>query len=235
MTTQIKGSVALVTGANRGLGAAFCRALLDRGAATVYAGARDLSSVTMDGVVPVQLDVTNSQHIAEVVRRCGDIDLLVNNAGITGGPLLADDALADADKVFATNVFGPLALSNAFAPVLGGNGGGTVVNVLSVLAWYSMPGGGIYSASKAAGWALTNSLRLDLQRQGTNVIGLYVGLMDTDMTAGLDLPKSSPADVASQTLDAVERGAHEVLADESSRTVRAALSSDLSALYPSLV
>ena len=235
MTTPIKGSVALVTGANRGLGAAFCQALLDRGAATVYAGARDLSSVTMDGVVPVQLDVTNPHHISEAVRRCGDIDLLVNNAGITGGPLLADNALEDADKVFATNVFGPLALSNAFAPALGGNGGGTIVNVLSVLAWYSMPGGGIYSASKAAGWALTNSLRLDLQGQGTNVIGLYVGLMDTDMTAGLDLPKSSPADVASQTLDAVERGAHEVLADESSRMVRAALSSELSALYPSLV
>ena len=232
--TQIEGSVALVTGANRGLGAAFCRKLLEQGAAKVYAGARDPSSVTTEGVVPIELDVTNPAHVQAASFRCSDVGVLVNNAGISGGPALADDSLEDAQRVFDTNVLGPLAMSKAFAPVLRMNGGGVIINVLSVLAWFTMPGGGIYSASKAAGWQLTNSLRLELQSQGTHVTGLYVGLMDTDMTAGLDMPKSSPDDVAGQTLAGVEAGLHEVLADDTSRTVRAALSSEVTALYPSL-
>lgn len=234
MTTTIEGAVALVTGANRGLGAAFCRQLLEQGAAKVYAGARDPSSVTTEGVVPIELDVTNPAHVQAATFACSDIDILINNAGISSGPTLADDSLEDAQRVFDTNVLGPLAMSKAFAPVLGLNDGGVIVNVLSVLAWFTMPGTGIYSASKAAGWQLTNALRLDLQSQRTQVVGLYVGLMDTDMTAGLDMPKASPDDVAAQTLAGIEAGLHEVLADESSRMVRAALSAEVTALYPSL-
>lgn len=232
---EIEGSVALVTGANRGLGAAFCRALLEQGAAKVYAGARDLSTIEHPGVVPLQLDVTSAADVAAVADACGDVTLLVNNAGIgTGTAALADDALDAARREFETNVFGPLALSNAFAPTLAANGGGAIVNVLSVLSWLSMPASAIYCASKAAGWSLTNSLRQELLGQRTQVLGLYVGFMDTDMTAGIDAPKSDPDEVAAQVLAGLAAGAHEVLADDVSRHVRSALSGDLAALYPAL-
>ena len=232
---KIEGSVALVTGANRGLGAAFCRTLLDRGASKVYAGVRDLHSLDHRGVVPVQLDVTSATDIAAAAASCGDVALLINNAGIgTGTAALADDALDAARREFETNVYGPLALSHAFAPVLAANGGGAIVNVLSVLSWLSMPATAIYSASKAAGWSLTNSLRQELASQHTQVLGLYVGYMDTDMTAGITAPKSDPVAVAHQTLDGLVAGAHEVLADDISRHVRGALSGDLLSLYPQL-
>lgn len=232
---DIQGSVALVTGANRGLGASFCRALLEAGATTVYAGARDLDSVDVDGVVPVRLDITSPSDIAAAVARCSDVDLLVNNAGITTGTsALADDALNNARREFETNVFGPLAMCHAFAPTLATNGGGAIVNVLSVLSWVAMPNTALYCAAKAASWSLTNALRQELLPQHTQVLALHVGFMDTDMTAGVDAPKSSPDDVARQTLDGLESDAHEVLADDVSRGVRSALSSDLTALYPAL-
>jgi NAD(P)-dependent dehydrogenase (short-subunit alcohol dehydrogenase family) len=125
-------------------------------------------------------------------------------------------------------------MSRAFAPVLATNGGGAIVNVLSVLSWFSVPGGAMYCASKAAALSLTNSLRLDLQGQGTRVVALHVGYMDTDMAAGVDAPKASPNDVAAQTLAGIESGAFEVLADDTSRFVRSLISSDLTALYPTL-
>lgn len=232
---DISGSVALVTGANRGFGASLCRSLLARGAAKVYAGARDVTSVTMDGVEAIQLDITSADDIEAAVRHCADVTLLVNNAGIgTGTAALADDAIANARREFETNTLGTLAMSQAFAPVLGANGGGAIVNVLSVLSWLHMPWSAVYCASKAASWALTNSMRQELQGQHTLVLALHVGLMDTDMTAGLDLPKSSPDDVAEQVMDGLEAGAYEVLADDTSRDVRAALSGELTGLYPSL-
>jgi NAD(P)-dependent dehydrogenase (short-subunit alcohol dehydrogenase family) len=232
---DIAGSVALVTGANRGLGAAFCRALLERGASKVYAGARDPDTIRTAGVVPVRLDITSPVEVAAAAAQCGDTTLLVNNAGIlTGAPVLADDALEDGRREFETNVFGTLSMSRAFVPVLGANGGGAIINVLSVLSWFSLPGGALYCASKAAAWSLTNALRLDVLDQHTQVVALHVGYMDTDMTAGIDAPKSSPDDVAAQALTGVEAGAFEVLADEVSRNVRGALSADLTALYPAL-
>lgn len=232
---DITGSVALVTGANRGLGASFCASLLEQGASKVYAGARHPSSVKMDGVESIQLDITSAADIAEAAAQCGDVTLLINNAGIgTGTGALADDAAEMLQQEFDTNVFGPLAMSQAFAPILGANGGGTIVNVLSVLAWFSAPRSALYCAAKAASLSLANSIRLELQEQQTQVMSVFVGLMDTDMTAGLDAPKSSPHDVARQVLEGVEAGALEVLADEASRNVRSALSGDLSLLYPSL-
>lgn len=232
---EVAGSVALVTGANRGLGAAFCRALLEQGASKVYAGARDPETVELAGVIPVRLDITSPADVAAAVARCGDTTLLVNNAGIlTGTSVLADDALDGGRREFETNVFGTLSMSGAFAPVLGANGGGAIVNVLSVLSWVSIPGGALYCASKAASWSLTNALRLELQSQGTQVVALHVGYMDTDMTVGIDAPKSSPDDVAVQTLAGLEAGAFEVLADDTSRFVRGALSAELTALYPTL-
>lgn len=232
---DIAGSVALVTGANRGLGAAFCRALLEQGVSKVYGGARDPGTITVDGVIPVRLDITSPADIAAAVAHCGDTNLLINNAGIlTGATVLAADGVEQGRREFETNVFGTLEMSRAFAPVLGANGGGAIVNVLSVLSWLSHPGGAMYCASKAAALSLTNSLRLDVQGQGTQVVALHVGYMDTDMTAGVDAPKASPDDVAAQALAGVESGAFEVLADDTSRFVRSLISSDLTALYPAL-
>ena len=232
---EIAGSVALVTGANRGLGAAFCRVLREQGVAKVYGGARDPGTITVEGVIPVRLDITSPADIAAAVALCGDTNLLVNNAGIlTGATVLADDGIEQGRREFETNVFGTLEMSRAFAPVLSSNGGGAIVNVLSVLSWFSVPGGAMYCASKAAALSLTNSLRLDLQGQGTQVVALHVGYMDTDMAAGVDAPKASPDDVAAQTLAGIESGAFEVLADDTSRFVRSLISSDLTALYPTL-
>jgi NAD(P)-dependent dehydrogenase (short-subunit alcohol dehydrogenase family) len=232
---DVAGSVALVTGGNRGFGAALCAELLERGAAKVYAGARDVSSVHMGSVEAVQLDITSTADIEAAVERCGDVTLLINNAGIgTGTSVFADNAMEMMQRELDTNVLGPLAMSRAFAPVLAAHGGGAIVNVLSVLSWFSAPPSALYCAAKAASWSLTNSLRLELLAQHTQVLAVHVGFMDTDMTAGLNVPKSSPDDVARQVLDAVQAGASEVLADDASRGVKAALSGELSELYPAL-
>ena len=232
---EIKGSVALVTGANRGLGAAFCRALLEGGASKVYAGARDIDKVNLPGVIPIRLDITSSADVTAAAAECGDVNLLINNAGImTATRALSDDVIEAGRREFETNVFGPLALTRAFAPILASNGGGAVINVLSVLAWLSNPRAALYCASKAAGWSLTNAIRQDLQAQQTQVLALHVGLMETDMAAGLRGSKSSPDDVVAQALTGIRAGAFEVLADDVSRRVRSALSGDLTVLYPSL-
>lgn len=222
---MIKNSVAFVTGANRGLGLAFARALLERGARKVYAAARELSSITLPGVVPVQLDVTNPSEVAAAVARAGDVTLLVNNAGISRrSSLLAEDAVTAVRAELETNLFGPLALSRAFAPILAANGGGSIINVLSVLSWVTLPAVATYGVSKAAAWSLTNGLRGELAGQGTQVIALHVGYMETDMAKGVPGPKESPDAVAAVTLDAVESGAREVLADAISQQVKGGLS-----------
>lgn len=232
---EVMGSVALVTGANRGLGAAFCRALLEAGAAKVYAGARDIAKVTVPGVVPMRLDITSPTDIEAAAAACGDVTLVVNNAGIltAGGPFVGN-ALEIGRREFETNVLGPLAVTQAFAPILGANGGGAIINVLSVLSWLSSPGAALYCASKAASWSLTNAIRLELQSQHTHVLALHVGLMETDMAARLPGPKSSPDDVAARALAGLRASAFEVLADDSSLRVKAALSGELALLYPSL-
>jgi NAD(P)-dependent dehydrogenase (short-subunit alcohol dehydrogenase family) len=232
---KIEGSVALVTGANRGLGAAFCRTLLERGAAKVYAGARDLHSLNHPGVDPVQLDVTSATDIAAAAASYGDITLLINNAGIgtgtsgprrrrarRGPPRVRDERLRTARpqpciRTGARHERWRDHHQRSLGPVMD-----------------QQPTTAIYCASKAAGWSLTNSLRQELRAQHTQVLGLYVGYMDTDMTAGITAPKSDPVAVAHQTLDGVETGAHEVLADDISRHVRSALSGDLLSLYPQL-
>jgi NAD(P)-dependent dehydrogenase (short-subunit alcohol dehydrogenase family) len=221
---KIQSSVALVTGANRGLGQSFARAFVAHGA-KVYAAARDPRSVQIPGVVPLRLDVTDPAQIAAAVREAGDVDLVVNNAGIARmANLLGDGGVEAARAELDTNVFGPLLVSRGFAPVLKKNGGGAIINVLSVLSWVTLPALGTYSVSKAAAWALTNGLRNEVAEQGTQVVALHVGYMDTDMAKHAPEPKSSPDDVVRQTLDALERGEVEVLADEVSRQVKAGLS-----------
>lgn len=223
---DIRHSVALVTGANRGLGRAFAAALLARGAGKVYAAARDPSTIDLPGVVPLRLDVTSAADVAAAARSLVDVNLLINNAGIIErGSLLGGD-LAALRREMETNFFGTLAMSQSFAPVLAANGGGALVNVLSVLSWVTVPGTAMYSASKAAAWALTNALRQELAAQNTLVTALHVGYMDTDMAAHVLTPKANPADVANQVLDAVRDGREEVLADELSRQVKAGLAAD---------
>jgi len=221
---NLKDSVVLITGANRGLGLELAKAALAAGARKVYAAARDASTITLPGVVPLQLDVTSAADIAAAVAAAPDLTVLVNNAGIFFGSNVTD---ADgADRVRAeleTNFLAPMALSNAFAPVLGRNGGGAIVNVLSALSWFTLANGGTYSVSKAAAWAWTNGLRNDLRAQGTQVLAAHMGYMDTDMTKSLDAPKTPPAEIAKAIYHALQDGGEEVLTDETSRQVKQGL------------
>jgi NAD(P)-dependent dehydrogenase (short-subunit alcohol dehydrogenase family) len=230
---NIAGSIALVTGANRGLGAAYTKALLERGATKVYAAARRPESITDPRVVPVRVDLTDRISIVEAARLASDVTLVINNAGIlTGTQILGDEE--GLRQELEVNYLGPVAVARSFAPILAANGGGAVVNVLSVLSWVSFPNVGGYCAAKSALWAATNSLRLSLTNQHIQVVAVHVGYMDTDMTAAVSAPKTAPEAVAEATLDAVQAGAHEVLADEVSRQVRARLSGALTSMYPSL-
>jgi len=202
LTRHIEGTTALVTGANRGLGKAFVQALLDRGAAKVYAAARDPGTidVTDARVGPVQLDITNLDDVVGAARDCTDVSLLINNAGaMLLRPFLSAPDMSAARTEMETNYFGTLAMARAFAPVLGAAGGGSLVNMLSVVSWYAPPFNASYCASKSAQWALTNALRVELRAQGTLVVGVHAGFIDTDMAA---------ARRRSQNLGATGRGAN---------------------------
>lgn len=232
MGFRIEGAHALVTGANRGLGRAYVAALVERGA-TVYGAARDPGAITTPGVTPVRLDITDAVQIEEAVRRCGDVDLLINNAGTMHEvPLLtgADPSAAETDM--RTNYFGTLAMCRAFAPVLRANGGGALVNVLSVVSWFANPYNGGYGASKSAEWALTNAARLELRSQGTLVVGVFAGFIDTEMAANASVEKISPESVVEQTLDGLEAGAEEVLTSGRVRALKEAIPDDLTRIYP---
>ncbi|MCW8277270.1 SDR family oxidoreductase [Pseudomonas sp. PCH199] len=222
---KVEGAVVFITGANRGLGLQFAKQALARGAKKVYAAARDPSTITLAGVIPVKLDVTNAADVAAAAKQCTDVTLLINNAGIAR---VAGLAQADAEPVlreqFETNVFGMLDMSQAFAGTLGSNGGGAMLNILSIFSWVNTPIIGGYGVSKAAAWALTNGLRNELRAQGTQVVGFHAGFIDTDLTRGLDVPKATPEDVVSQAFDAVEAGQEEVMVDESTRQVKQGLS-----------
>ena len=232
---KIQDSVALVTGANRGLGLAFVQELLAKGAKKIYAAARDPSSINIPGVHPVKLDVTNTKDILAVAKAYPDINLLINNAGIIRGQaFLSENVIQAARDELETNFFGPLALSQALAPTLEKNGGGAIVNVLSVLSWVSMPAAATYGASKSAAWALSNGLRVELHNQGTQVLALHVGYMDTDMAKGVNAPKAKPEDVVRQVLEALEAGKTEVLADEFSVQIKQGLSLPAGTLEMSL-
>lgn len=231
---NIEGSIALVTGANRGIGSAFVNALIARGASKVYAAARNPDSVTATDprVVPIALDVTDHARIAELAAEATDVQLVVNNAGIAGSgtPLTAD--LGHARSELEVNYLGLAAVTQAFAPVLATNGGGAFVNVLSVASWVGNPPLATYSASKAAAWNFTNSARVQLKGQGTHVVGVHVGYVDTDLTAALDAPKLDPGTVATAALDALRAGDAEAVVDEISRFVKANLSDDQNQIYP---
>jgi NAD(P)-dependent dehydrogenase (short-subunit alcohol dehydrogenase family) len=222
---KVQGSVALVTGANRGLGLAFTKGLLARGATKIYAASRDGAVPEQPGIVPLRLDVTDPVQIAAAVRAAGDVTLLVNNAGVAKPQaLLGTDVLAAARAEFETNAIGPLALSRAFAPVLANHGGGAIINMLSVVSWIVLPNAPSYSASKSAAWAFTNGLRNELAAQRTQVVGVHVGFIDTDMIRALDVAKAQPDAVVAAALDALEANQIEALADATAQQVKQGLS-----------
>ena len=232
---RIDGSVALVTGANRGLGRVFARELVSRGAARVYGAARQPDAVTEPGVTPVALDITDADRVSQVAQQCADVSLLVNNAGVLRYSTFINAPGLDAARAeMEVNYFGTLSMCRAFAPVLAANGGGAIVNMLSVTSFYTNLIDASYGASKAAEWSLTNGVRLELHRQGTLVVAVHASFVDTDMAALTNAPKDSPESVARQAFDAVEAGQAEVLADERTRTVKAQLSRDQELIYPSL-
>ena len=230
---QINGATALVTGANRGLGQVYARELVSRGAAKVYGAARNPAAVTEPGVTPVALDITDPGRVAQVAGECADVSLLVNNAGVLKySTFIGAPDLAAARAEMEVNYFGTLSMCRAFAPVVAANGGGAIVNMLSVTSFYTNPLDASYGASKAAAWSLTNGIRVELAHNGTLVVGVHAGFIDTDMAALTDAPKVSPESVAQQVFDAVEAGQIEVLADERSRFVKASLSRDHELIYP---
>jgi NAD(P)-dependent dehydrogenase (short-subunit alcohol dehydrogenase family) len=228
---DISSCTALVTGANRGLGRHFTTELLKRGA-KVYAGARNPDSVDIEGAVALAVDITDQASVAAAAEAAGDVTLLINNAGIAADVNLLTGDLDGAHREMETNYFGTLSMVRAFAPVVAGNGGGGILNVLSVLSWVSFPDLSGYCASKSAAWSMTNAVRAELVDRGIVVTALHVGLMDTDMAAGIDGPKSDPANVAALALDAVAAGDYEVLADDTSRGVQAGLAKGVAGVYP---
>jgi NAD(P)-dependent dehydrogenase (short-subunit alcohol dehydrogenase family) len=220
--TSLAGQTVLVTGANRGMGREYLAQLLDRGVAKIYAAARDPQTIETDDprVVPLQLDVTDAGSVAEAGRTASDVSVLINNAGIARMASVLDPDTSKLRAELETNLFGPLATASTFADGIAERSG-AIVNVASILAW--LPIGGSYGVSKAAVAYATDSMRTELGPRGVQVLGVYVGLVDTDMGKFSDAPKADPADVVRQVLDGIECGADEVLADEGTRAVRSEL------------
>jgi NAD(P)-dependent dehydrogenase (short-subunit alcohol dehydrogenase family) len=215
---KIRDCVALVTGSNRGLGLAYCEGLLRAGAAKIYAAARDPSKIGLRDrrIVPIALDVTAVAAVVSVAHRCQDTSLLVNNAGVLrNSPMLGKESEGAAREEMEANYFGVLSMVQRFAPVLAKNGGGAIINVLSVASWFTSPSIATYCASKAAAEILTDGIRMQLRSQGTHVAGVYAGYIDTDMAAHITQPKTSPSQVVERSLAGLESGIDRIFADDS--------------------
>lgn len=218
---KLANATVLVTGANRGIGREFARQALARGARRVYAAARDPDTVALPGATPLRLDVTKREQVLEAARECGDVTLVINNAGIAEfGRFLQPESFTSLQRQLDVNLFGPLRVAQAFAPALKANGGGALLNVLSVASWIQGAELAVYGASKAAAWGLTNGLRHELREQGTQVLALHMAFVDTDMTKLVDAPKSDAATIVARAFDALEAGAEEVLGDDFTRQVK---------------
>ena len=233
---KLENAVVFISGANRGIGLAFAQEALARGARKVYAAARDPSGITLPGVVPIRLDVTDAQQVAAAAQACGDVTLLINNAGIANfGGFLGENSIDSARAQMEVNYFGPLRLSLAFAGTLASHGGGAILNVLSIASWINSPLLGVYASTKSAAWGLTNSLRHELRAQHTQVLGLHMGFVDTGMTRDIDFAKSQPIDIVRRALDGLEAGAEEVLADDITQQVKLGLSANPGVYLGSIV
>lgn len=230
---DLKGKTVLVTGANGGIGGALVRALLDKGVAKVYAAARSIDAVADlahggdDRVVALRLDVTQAASVAGTAEQCRDVDILINNAGVNRCVgFMGASALEDARQEMEVNYFGTLAMCRAFAPVLTSRGGGAIVNVCSIIGMVNLPVNGTYCASKAAGHSLLQGLRAELTPRGIRVIGVYPGPVDTKMTAGQEMPKATPDQVAAAILAGVGQGDEYIFPDPMSQHVHAMLEKD---------
>jgi NAD(P)-dependent dehydrogenase (short-subunit alcohol dehydrogenase family) len=230
---SLNGAVVLVTGANGGIGTHFVHDALARGASKVYATARTPRSWEDERIVPLTLDVTDPASIQAAVEAAGDVTELINNAGASVASAgILTHTTAEIRTNVETNFLGPLFLARAFAPILSANVESVIIDILSALSWYAVAG--IYSATKAALWSATNSLRLELAPEGVHVVGVHVGYVDTAMAAHTTEPKTDPADLVGAVVDAVEAGEYEVLADDTSVQLKAGLSAPIEALYPEL-
>ncbi|WP_205876095.1 SDR family oxidoreductase [Mycobacterium camsae] len=218
----VADKVVVITGGRRGLGAALVDEVLARGARKVYSTATTSFTDGRTQVVTHELEVRDAESVGALARLAGDADIVINNAGILIPEPLLTGHFDHMAKTFDINVFGPLRVTRAFAPILAANGGGAVVNVHSVLSW--LAGSGAYGASKAAIWSVTNSLRVELASQGTQVVGVHAGFIDTDMVSDIPMEKTTPAEVARRIVDGLEAGAAEVLIDDVTVNVKAALS-----------
>ena len=215
-----KGKVVLVTGANRGIGKALAIKALQLGASKVYATARDvlklaeLKAIDSDRVVALELDVTNQKQINAVAAAAGDVEIIINNAGMgTGALLLAENVVENSKLEMEANFFGPMRMGVAFAPILKANGGGAMVNILSVAGLINFPFAPTYSCSKAAGHSLTQGQRTVMAGQNTLVCGVYPGPIDTDMTAGMAMDKGSPEEVATNVFEGIATGEEDIFPD----------------------
>ena len=228
---KLDGSTALVTGTNRGMGHHFATQLIERGA-TVYATARRPELVDVPGAKVLRLDITDQASVDQVARSAGDVDVLINNAAFTAGGNLVTGDMDAIRAVMDSNYYGALAMIRAFAPILARNGGGAILNVLSVAAWNTVAGNSAYAAAKSAEWGLTNGVRVELADQGTLVAALVPGLVGTETLLeyaernGAALPDDAvqdPADVVRLALDGLEAGDLEIL-DDMAVTAKAGLS-----------
>lgn len=230
MSPTLEGQVVLVTGANRGLGREFVEQLLARGATKVYAAARQPGSIRSEDkrVQALQLDVTDPDSVARAAAVATDVSVLINNAGISRPTSVLSPDTTNLRSELEVNLFGPLRVTAAFTPSITQRKG-AVINVASVLSWFGL--GASYSVSKAALWSATDSMRLELHPLGVRVLGVYMGYVDTDMTIGVTAPKATAAEIVEQVLDGLQAGAHEVLADQIARDVRAKLHLPVSERY----
>jgi len=233
---NVTDQIALVTGANRGIGRQFVLELLERGARKVYASARRTETLEFDDarVVPLRLDLLDHESVVAAAAAAGDVSLLVNNAGITTGAGLVTGDLAEIRRELDTHFWGTLDVIREFSPILAANGGGAIVNVLSALSWFSSPGAGAYAVAKAAEWNMTNGVRLELAAQGTFVQGVLLGAADTDMMAAYDGPKADPRDVVRRALDGLAAGSIEVVVDDWTAMVKSSLAGDPAQFYAQL-
>lgn len=234
---HITDQIALVTGANRGIGRQFVLELLDRGAAKVYATARRPETLDFNDarVVPLRLDLLDHASVVAAAQAAQDVTILVNNAGISTGAELVTGDLREVRREMDTHFWGTLDVIREFAPVLGAHGGGAIVTILSALSWFAAPGTGSYAAAKAAEWNMTNGVRLELAGQGTLVQGVLLGAAETDIAAGYDGPKIDPRDVPRASLDGLEAGSIEIIVDDWTAMVKASLAGDPAPFYEEMV